>query len=128
MLFKGLLSLVAVASAAAAAPVDERQTCQEATEAELTAAREAFVKEMVDPDVIQNFQPKSTLDVSYPEGAVDLGTEFNLLRKFRIEPRIDPVRHRFARANRASNQRPFPLPTFHSAPCRARTLKRQSTL
>lgn len=81
MLFKSILPLLVVASAAAVENVDKRQTCQEAPEAELTAAREAFVEEMVDPDVIQNFQPKSTLDVSYPDGSAELGTKLNLLRE-----------------------------------------------
>ena len=84
MIFKSVLPFVAVASAAAVAHVDGRQTCNEASEAELMAAKEAFVNEMVDPDVIQNFEPKGTLDVSYPEGSVTLGNKFNLLGKFNV--------------------------------------------
>lgn len=77
MHFKNLVPLVAAASAA----IVRRQTCPMATEAELAAARNVFVVEEVDPDVVQNFDPKTTLDVSYPEGPVTLGNEFNLLRK-----------------------------------------------
>lgn len=84
MFFKSIIQLVALASAAAVAHVDERQTCNEASEAELTMVKEAFVEDMVDPDVVQNFEPKGTLDVSYPEGAVTLGNKFNLLRKFNM--------------------------------------------
>jgi hypothetical protein len=51
-------------------PETKQRTCLQASAADLAAAQGAFKAEEVDLDVVQNFDPVSTLSVSYPAGAV----------------------------------------------------------
>lgn len=91
MLFS-LLALAATASAVALPEpaVEARQTCRTATDAELAAAREAFLAENIIPatpaefdpsaaNLIPDFQPRAALSVSYVNKAVELGTIFSTL-------------------------------------------------
>ena len=82
MLSKTALLFAGIAATSAFhLPEAKRQTCSQASAADLAAAQAAFKAEEVDPDVVQNFDPVSTLSVSYPAGAVQLGNKFNLLRE-----------------------------------------------
>ena len=87
-----ILALAATVSAAALpdAALTERQTCRTATQAELQAARDAFLREEIipptpaqfdrsTPNLIPDFQPKSALSVSYVNKAVELGNTFSTL-------------------------------------------------
>lgn len=94
MLFS-IFALAAVSAAAAvpdAAHLDARQTCRIATQAELQAARDAFLREEIipptpaqfdrsTPNLIPDFRPKSALSVSYGNKAVELGNIFSTLGK-----------------------------------------------
>lgn len=94
MLFS-IFALAAVSAAAVvpdAAHLDARQTCRIATQAELQAARDAFLREEIipptpaqfdrsTPNLIPDFRPKSALSVSYGNKAVELGNIFSTLGK-----------------------------------------------
>lgn len=94
MLFS-VFALAAVSAAAVvpdAAHLDARQTCRIATQAELQAARDAFLREEIipptpaqfdrsTPNLIPDFRPKSALSVSYGNKAVELGNIFSTLGK-----------------------------------------------
>lgn len=94
MLFS-IFALAAVSAAAVvpdAAHLDARQTCRIATQAELQAARDAFLREEIipptpaqfdrsTPNLIPDFRPKSALSVSYANKAVELGNIFSTLGK-----------------------------------------------
>lgn len=91
MLFS-FLALAASVSAVALpeASLEGRQTCRTATPAELTQARNAFLKaEIIPPtpaafsqanaNLIPEFRPRSALSVSFVNKAVELGTIFSTL-------------------------------------------------
>lgn len=107
MLFS-IFALAAVSAAAAvpdAAHLDARQTCRIATQAELQAARDAFLREEIipptpaqfdrsTPNLIPDFRPKSALSVSYANKAVELGNIFSTLGKSSFFSHLCPLNTR----------------------------------
>ncbi|USW53335.1 Putative phosphatidylethanolamine-binding protein [Septoria linicola] len=115
MLFS-ILALAATVSAAALpeAALEERQTCRIATPAELSRARNAFLREEIIPatpaafnpanaNLIPDFRPVSALSVSYANKAVELGNKFSTLEtisqptfSFTAEPGFDPAKTKYS--------------------------------
>jgi len=72
-----LLSTILFAASALALPLDERTTCANPNASAVAAAKAAFDKAKIVPDVTPVFDPKVELKVNYNGKQVNLGNKFS---------------------------------------------------
>lgn len=71
------LSTILFAASALAFPLDERTVCPNPNASAVAAAKAAFDKAKIVPDVIPTFNPKTELKVNYNGKQVNLGNKFS---------------------------------------------------